>query len=1067
MFCDIFSVSRPRSVAPSTSVSTVKPANSAIHSPNLIQRLATPPTRPNPTVYPTGLPVQPVGVPVSAPGMTVRPLGTVTIPTYTVSGGIPAKGTITEAQQTTTQINTTVATTPVSAIKTKVASKKKSSKKNAPILPRPDKNMGNLPNIVSKIAQVTTPQPQQPQIVQNIQYATYPQDIVYQSVDAPNSEAKVMVKTLLAQKIRHGNVIIQQPIQGVVNVDMGGSGEGQTVQYQNVQQTTYIQYATPGTSSQGAVQAIFQPQTSQVQTFVVQPGDVYVPNPVQSSLGTQMVTQQQLVVNPQQQIITQQPFIAPQQMIPQTAIIQQPQIVPQPQVITNTAQFQVAPQQNLHLPSSEALSTSSFMAVPNSVNQDVGNCGNARVTSVSQTNVHSSGQIRELTHSSVTDSQNITSSVSNVNSSINTVNFSGDAVGERDQLHDKDPVKPLSAPTEGNGNSNEDINDGGSKMDVSFEEAEIECAVGSIMEGCSENVDTEEEPVMIENDGNELMFEHKYQPMKPDDDQEMYNEDEAAAAVGGLVKEASPDMSDDLGNSTNCKKNNVNLQNGYCDDSVGGIDEKKLNDGNEEIGNSLKQDSDAEIIAKFRAETPIVVPLISENGVFEQDFEARMAVENLLKDVEFHVTGDDAISEENVKLVYSQPENPGSVQTVSSLCDTEHLCEDSRDSVTSESQNSTKTISMTQNGVSVSSVSSSTFVTSSTSSSLPPLVSAKSSQNNNHVNHNGIVSENKTLVNGNVSSPEHSVPSPSGLDNDEATKLVNGIFSDEDIKGDVSKPIDKITKMNGIVNHTKTVSKVLEVASEEIAQVNVSSVKLDAGVSNTETKTDKTQDILAQSIIDTGISKSPEDSLDQAIDEIKMDDSKANTSDILAQSILENDIQPSDCDIPDSTPASVTAVVKQIIPSSVYGNIMTVQINNNTIPITFTNSPLITSSKTTSNQINVCNSRHIPTPDASRDNELSCDSTTSSITTSDLNIVVSEKHSSAVSSQAKLGHKDGNKSQTSPRTVEPKKSKAKKRSRSKSGGSGPTDSRPSSVTSPATSTAPVPEYMCEWSQCRQ
>ena len=47
---------------------------------------------------------------------------------------------------------------------------------------------------------------------------------------------------------------------------------------------------------------------------------------------------------------------------------------------------------------------------------------------------------------------------------------------------------------------------------------------------------------------------------------------------------------------------------------------------------------------------PIVVPIISENGVFEQDFEARMAVENLLKDVEFHVTGDDNSSEEKYTI---------------------------------------------------------------------------------------------------------------------------------------------------------------------------------------------------------------------------------------------------------------------------------------------------------------------------------------------------------------------------------------------------------------------------------
>ncbi|KAL4232755.1 AT-rich interactive domain-containing protein 2 [Mactra antiquata] len=1064
-------VSKPAcSVTLAPSLPTVRPPSNAVHSPNLAQRLASPLPRPG------------VSMPMRPPIMPQPPIfklgtsgqhqvqvrnevsntgNTVTAPICTISGAVLAQGYMSTQESTQSVINT-----PTSS-KTKQAIKKKTiSKKNAPILPRPDQNTpGNLQNIVPRMAstsgigqQTVVQQP----MLQNVQITT--QDLVYQ--DAQNPEAKVMVKTLLAKKIRQGNVIIQQPVSGVMNVDLGGGGDGQTIQYQtsfpqNVQQTAYIQYAPQQGTVQTSGQTFIHSQpTSQVQTFVVQQGDMYVQGQLpSSSLNTQIVAQQQpVVMAPQQQIIAQPQVIVSQQPM---VMSQQPMMVSQQQYVTQqpTLQAQIIPQfvsqhQVIMQPSAEQLQgqtplqmSSSFSSVPTTISalpsSVVSSSESIVCVSASHLNEHSSDI------NSISNSNNLLSQDTAVYSVCGQVNESV----IQSTLNDSD--KPSSVVC--------NVNNSASVMaEASDAVEELESAVGSIMEDNNDGQDSHEEPVMIENDGNELMFEQN-QFTNVNSTTEIYDTDEAAMAVEQLEQtdnsgemnecenidlsetqvtlEISEEMDENCAMLTDQLEAEVNVANGTVEYNVESI----------EKGNEIS--SDSPLIS-----STINVPIVSENGLLEQDFEARMAVENLLKAVEFKrsTTDDDSI-EANVNMLLCQQENPSSVKTNSSVGENENGNEDSRDSVPSESQNIDKNFVVNHNG--------SSYTT-------------KSSDKNSHGLHNGIDNDltDKPLLNGDLSSPEcPSVPSPSAVNGRKPTELVNGI-SDEDLD---KKAIDKLIRINGVVNHkvspkldeSKTDSVICEEKMDEFNEEQSEDVKPEENEvtqNENEVIANKTEDILAQSIIDSRIDKNSNDGIDQSlkVDNCEKDQDSVTEGDILAQSILENDIQPSECEMPDTEPTSVTAVVKQIIPSTMYGNIMTVQINNSTIPITFTNNALISSKNTIGNQINVCNSRHIPTPEGARDCELSCDSTNSSIMASDISVSVSDKHSITVN-QSKSSHKDSKKSLTSPKSSESKKSKSKKRSRSKSGGSASNESRPSSVTSPATSTSSLPEYMCEWTQCRQ
>lgn len=1085
------------------SLASVRPLSSAIRSPNLVQQLASPPTRPvmsvpfrppimpRPPLFNSGVQSQQVIQQqvntIQTPTQNLAS-SAVTMPTFSTGGAVLAQGFVSSQDMVT---SSTVVNTPNSSKAKPVLKRKASSKKNAPILPRPEQsNPSSLPSIVPRVAPVTMNQAnivQQP-VIQNVQFTT--QDVVYQTVDAQNPEAKVMVKTLLAQKIRQGNVIIQQPVPGMVGMDLAATGDGQTIQYQTgfpQTQTTYIQYAAPNSTVDTTGQAYIQSQpTSQVQTFVVQPGDVYVQGQIPaSSLSTQIVAQpQSVMVGPQQQIIaqpqvmvsqqpmvvsqqpmlvsqhqfmTQQPVIQSQSM-PHSQYVTQQQLIVQPQISIDQQTSQIPLQMSSSLssaPSTIITSSSSPISVSSST-------GSVYSVSASQSAVHYS----DSTLVNGQQSQNpMDFGVCEEGQLNKDLIIDSEAVIQKEDKNNPneiDSVKPSSVES--------DVNNSASNVGSGAGDAvtEIESAVGSIMEE-SDCAESQEEPVMIENDGNELMFEPKYQ-VNSDSTQEqvqfenvnstteVYESDEAAMAVEQLEQmENSVEMdgTEIVGNvSDQCTEEpmDMNESNEHIIEQDQIVNEDQIL-SSEAVLNSVEYKessvekealvSDAELLDKFRAETPINVPIVSENGLLEQDFEARMAVENLLKDVEINVSATDEDSlEGNMNVLLC--ENPSSVKTASSGGDNDiQAVEDSQDSVTSESQTITKTSVVNHNGSSI---------------------THKTTESNSHGLQNGVENGvSKPLLNGNLSSPEcPSVPSPGLVNGGETTKLVNGI-SDENLDG---KTLDKIVRMNGVVNH-KVSPKPDETKTELENNVEKTDDNCEQSVMS------KGDDILAQSMIDSKIDKTNDDSNDQSIktdcDDNSVEDKEPKTltdGDILARSILENDIQLSDCEMPEPEPTNVTAVVKQIIPNTMYGNIMTVQINNNTIPITFTNNAIISSKNSLGNQINVCSSRHIPTPESARDGELSCDSTTSSTANSDLSSIVSDKHSIAVS-QSKSSHKDPKKSLASPKSSDSKKLKAKKRSRSKSGGSGSSDSRPSSATSPATATPSLPEYMCEWTQCKQ
>ena len=182
-----------------------------------------------------------------------------------------------------------------------------------------------------------------------------------------------------------------------------------------------------------------------------------------------------------------------------------------------------------------------------------------------------------------------------------------------------------------------------------------------------------------------------------------------------------------------------------------------------------------------------------------------------------------------------------------------------------------------------------------------------------------------------------------------------------------------------------------------------------------------------------------------------------------------------------------------LIPN-VFTNVQTVQtglvvgtivsVNNNllttaTVPLTISDNMI---SKKMG--LEMCPERHVPTPEVSRDGELSCDSIASTLTDS------SDKHSITFQqpilnvqnfSTNVLGVKTmaTNKTQqyittviattpkqTSPRTRD---KRAKKRTRNASSGSADSRSSNSSTTivQPMAPPPPAADFVCEWQGCRQ
>ena len=1171
----LFSVSKPAELPATYSVRGSAPVG-ALNSPNLAQRLASPPpsvvaptlsvssslscsattissistaglpapqqqvqlvnraSTPNTTLHRVSAPIANIAIqgtsvisttmgnqPHQAMAGNVGGLSTVTIPTVAMTGAVAAQGYLTDPVPPPAAIHSKPATP--SASKSK-SHKKKVTKKNTPVLPKVEQPPGNLPAIMPRVmpsqpGQMAVSQPQMIQNQQMLSNVISAQEVVYQAVDQQNPESKLLVKTLLAQKIRTGNVIIQQPVQGVMNVqnvDLGASGDSQTqtIQYQtafpqNIQQA-YIQYNVPATTTQTIIQQN-QP------TFVMQTGggEMYVQGqlptsslPAQQQLISQqpimvsqqpmmvsqqpmmvsqqpmmvsqqpvmvsqqqvMVSQQPLTMNPQGVMVSQHQFINQPQVIPQSHMMQQSQYIAQPQTVIPTSQVIIQPQSSQLASSSLSSTVFTTQSLSSTVSSVV-----LQPTSTLSSASLSSSTVTTTTNSSITDHVESASQMKQHSkeesawrqktvSTIDPAVYCGDIqidTGQNDiskstaeTVSDSREVsKPSSYENKNNSAFSVPVSvdgrDNKESVELPFVEvsAEIESAVDSIMEESNDMTDSQDdEPVMIENDGNELMFEQ--QKFQVNDGNvrtttELYVGDEAAMAVEQLEQmEHDDDDVKDTGvliiNSDTVQDDTEECDNEPMEvlEEVVNPNDQILNDQTVEMrAGSVDKDSvmsDEELIAKFRAETPINVPLVSENGLLEQDFEARMAVENLLKDVEFKVNDDDG----EMNVIYACPPQQGNgrssvkVASNSDQGNTRQSGEESDNKDNNgqpESQNTKSAIYSNHNDTSITS---------------------KPSNVISHPMLNGIDTEHKPLMNGDLSSPEYpSVPSPCLVNGRE--KLVNGISTEEN--GDIGKAIiDNILKMNGVVKH-KISSEVQESKMIEVSAEIVDSVE-SGNISEDKPRTD---DILAQSMIDSNIDKN-EDSLDQLDMKVEMKTEEEDAGgDILARSIFENGIQPSDCEIPDPEPSSV--MVKQILP-----NIMTVQINNNTIPITFTNNAVISNKNSVGGQINVCNSRHIPTPENARDGELSCDSSSSSIATSE-QIMATDKHSMKAT-QAKV--KDSKKSVASPKTGDSKKSKpsSKKRSRSKSGGSSGGESRPSSVTSAA---ALPPEFMCEWAGCRQ
>ena len=1118
VFC-LFSVARVSVAPPPVSRSS----NTFTHAPTLLKRLTEPlkPQKANATTTPTLSPPPPGGaiqhtvMPETGEVFPQQQTHTaVTQPTFSMAGPIPAQGHMPVVKPTT---NTTSSTpTPkVSKVAMKKPAKgKKPASKN--ILPRTEPVQSNV--IQSSVNQTVGNYPTiVPKNLADTQYTT--QDVLYSTIDPQtNTETKVMVKTLLAKKIRSGNVIITQP--GVVNVnDINSSqlqGDSQfQLQYQTpysqpVQQTTYIQYNSP--APQNSVQTIIQPnQTSQLQTYVVQPQQVFVQShPQASSLQQtqfiqqpiiqqqpvvaqqQIITQQQPIIAQQQTVFTQQPYVAQQQVIA-------PQVMSQPQYVTTyqpqiTASFQQS--SNISLPSdnsqgaeftsqnivhsSQALSVTqnnsggSQSILPQPENQtNLVVCGEVAKDNVqdgTETMADNTDNNNEQNENADTRGELNLPSSNEIQSDMTTTDIVSEALNR--SLGDLEE-KPE--------NQSETLNVSAAQneLDVSAAESELESAVGSILdednqyesnepvnqEGVYQNSDQtysevqqqNEELVMIENDGNELMFENNvsdqvnnsvnnYSIENQEDSVENPEKDliEAAAAIEELEKsqheqendenmeiESSADVNMGIGvDEPQETEMNVEEQNYFGIEGDNGKANNVMVNG--DIAEETSKSDIMSCVSKFRPE--VLVPSVAENGLFEQDFEARMAVENLLKDVEFNVNGDElSPSEENIMFSCQQQSDPPSVQTVNSTADenSDAVCQNSMDNIISNDDKSNESQS---NNVS------SKYVNGITESK--PDLTQKTM---NHITVNGDV---KPLMNGNISSPEHhsdSVPSPTY-----DTKI------EECIKGgkESIRTVDKISKLNGVVNHNISKNEVLQTN-------NVNEIKVEG---NTNCKSEvKNEEVKSEAQVVTSCEN---DSTRMEVENADSNDNKAQ-GDILAQSILENDIQPSDADIPDTEPALIP-VVKQFVPNQIIGNIMTVncvQINNNamTVPvvgsncIAFTNNPMIASKVQLSSPVSVYTSQNNST--------LVSYKTAPSVKT-DVKLVIAGKHSSLSPKGSKdkgLTSPDGR-----PKSGDGKKSKsaaAKKRSRSKSGG-GSSDSRPSSATSSTPAPAP-PEFMCEWSQCRR
>ncbi|KAK3598836.1 hypothetical protein CHS0354_007442 [Potamilus streckersoni] len=329
-------------------------------------------------------------------------------------------------------------------------------------------------------------------------------------------------------------------------------------------------------------------------------------------------------------------------------------------------------------------------------------------------------------------------------------------------------------------------------------------------------------------------------------------------------------------------------------------------------------------------------------------------------------------------------------------------------------------------------------------------------------------SGNKTLVNGDLNSINHcqskTVPSDVVSQNNvhicNEDKIMNGIQEDKKVgKKTGAKVLEKSARINGLVHHVgEKISSVgmtepMEVNTKYSGKQNVSHLALN------QTMDKQSQgDIILDSKPDINSSES------QYL-QIKSEEDKETevpTNDLLEVVTKLAGISEESNDTCIDTG---TTIVGTIVSAPI--TIMTNTFGPITANVILPTEQLFGQpgvQYATAKHIEICTTRHLPTPETSRDSDFSSESTLSST----MDLIVSGKHSKSSSkidlakplSSPPAKSKDAKSSSGS-------KSKPKKRSRSKSGGEAksPISSSPAAA---ATKLAPPPpEFHCEWSQCKR
>ncbi|KAL3882782.1 hypothetical protein ACJMK2_029089 [Sinanodonta woodiana] len=328
------------------------------------------------------------------------------------------------------------------------------------------------------------------------------------------------------------------------------------------------------------------------------------------------------------------------------------------------------------------------------------------------------------------------------------------------------------------------------------------------------------------------------------------------------------------------------------------------------------------------------------------------------------------------------------------------------------------------------------------------------------------ISGNKTLVNGDLNLINHcqskTVPSDVISQNNvhicNEDKIMNGIKENKKVgKKTGAKIVEKSARINGLVHHVGEknsnvgMTEPVEVDTKYSGKQNVSHLALN------QTMDKRSQ---GDNILD---SKPDINSSESQYLQIKSEDKETEepTNDLLeVVTKLAGISEESNDTCIDTGPTIVGTIVSAPI------TIMTNTFGPITANVILPTEQLFGQpgvQYATAKHIEICTTRHLPTPETSRDGEFSSESTLSST----MDLIVSGKHSKSNSkidlakplSSPPAKSKDAKSSSGS-------KSKPKKRSRSKSGGEAksPMSSSPAAATKLA---PPPPEFHCEWAQCKR